>query len=157
MPATPDSRSPPETILAFDFGLRRIGIAVGQTVTGSATPLGVVTNSETGPDWPRIRGLIEDWKPARLVVGMPLAADGSPGAIGARAADFMRALERYSLPVTAIDERYSSLEAGEQLIAARRLGLRGRIDREAVDSTAAALIAERWLRQRDEKSTVDSE
>lgn len=156
MPATPEN-SRPETILAFDFGLRRIGVAVGQTVTGSATPLGVVTNSEAGPDWPRIRRLIEDWKPARLVVGMPVAADGSPGAIGGRVDAFMRRLERYSLPVAAIDERYSSLEAGEQLVAARRLGLRGRIDREAVDSAAAALIAERWLRQCDEKSAVDSE
>lgn len=157
MPATPDSRSRPETILAFDFGLRRIGVAVGQTVTGSATPLGVVPNGETGPDWAQIGHFVAEWKPAQLVVGMPLAADGSQGAIGAGVEAFIQQLERFSLPVAAVDERYSSVEAGEKLIAARRLGLRGRIGKEAIDSAAAALIAERWLRQRDEKSAVDSE
>lgn len=157
MPATPDSRSRPETILAFDFGLRRIGIAVGQTVTGSATPLGVVRNGEAGPDWPRIDRFVAEWKPARLVVGMPLAADGSQSALGAGVENFTRGLERFSLPVTAVDERYSSIEAGEKLIAARRFGLRGRIGREAVDSAAAALIAERWLRWHGENSPADSE
>lgn len=157
MPATPDSRSRPETILAFDFGLRRIGVAVGQTVTGSATPLGVVPSGEAGPDWARIGRFVAEWKPAQLVVGMPLAADGSQSAIGAGVEAFMRELERFTLPVTAVDERYSSVEAGEKLIAARRLGLRGRVGKEAIDAAAAALIAERWLRQRDEKSAVDSE
>jgi putative holliday junction resolvase len=157
MPATPDRNSRAETILAFDFGLRRIGVAVGQTVTGSATPLGVVGNGTAGPDWRRIDRLVQEWKPARLVVGMPLAEDGLRSAIGAQVSAFMRDLERFSLPVTAIDERYSSLEAAEKLVAVRRLGLRGRIGREAIDAAAAALIAERWLRQRDEESAVDSE
>ena len=72
----------PETILAFDFGLRRIGVAVGQQVTNSASPLEVVNCDDDGPDWRRIEALIGEWRPARLVVGMPSKADGSPSEIG---------------------------------------------------------------------------
>ena len=135
MPATPDS-SGHETILAFDFGLRRIGVAVGQTVTGSASPLGVVSNGMEGPDWNRIEQLIKEWGAARLVVSD----------ISALAEKFVAELDRFSLPVATIDERYSSAEAEQALIAARKHGTRGRISREAIDAAAASLIAERWLR-----------
>lgn len=133
------------TILAFDFGLGRIGVAVGQRITGSATPLGVVANRETGPDWEAIGRLVREWQPSRLVVGMPAHADGRPAAISARAGDFARGLRRLGLPVDTIDERYSSLEARERLVASRRRGLSGRIRREMVDAAAAVVIAERWL------------
>ena len=145
MPATPDS-SGHETILAFDFGLRRIGVAVGQTVTGSASPLGVVTNGMEGPDWNRIEQLIKEWGAARLVVGLPLHVDGTRSDISALAEKFVAELDRFSLPVATIDERYSSAEAEQALIAARKHGTRGRISREAIDAAAASLIAERWLR-----------
>ena len=68
----------PQTILCFDFGLRRIGVAVGQDVTGSASPLGIVANREDGADHERIAALIREWHPTTLVVGMPAHADGSP-------------------------------------------------------------------------------
>jgi putative Holliday junction resolvase len=145
MPVTPDTR-PHETILAFDFGLRRIGVAVGQTVTGSANPLGVIANGAAGPDWRRVQLLIKEWGAARLIVGMPLHIDGSPSEISSRVDAFIAGLGRFSLPVEAIDERYSSAEAQQMLVAKRKLGVRGRIRKEMIDAAAATLIAERWLR-----------
>jgi putative holliday junction resolvase len=148
MPATPDRPGPHETILAFDFGLRRIGVAVGQTVTGSASPVGVVPNGGGGPDWPRIGKFIEEWGAARLVVGMPLNVDGSRSEVSGGVDDFMTGLKRFSLPVEGIDERYSSSEAQQLLVLQRRRGVRGRISKEAVDAAAATLIAERWLQNK---------
>lgn len=147
MPATPDTGSQ-ETILAFDFGLRRIGVAAGQTVTGSASPVATIPNSAAGPDWQRIGKLIAEWGAERIVVGMPLHADGSPSDITRAVQEFISGLGRFSLPVEAVDERYSSAEARKMLSAERKLGLRGRAPKEAIDAAAAALIAERWLRDR---------
>jgi putative Holliday junction resolvase len=136
----------PETILSFDFGLRRIGVAVGQQVTNSANPLGTVANGADGPDWGRIRALIRDWQPARLIVGMPARADGSPSGIGDAVRAFIGDLARFELPVESVDERYSSVEAEALLKTRRQQGLRGRVSKEAVDAAAATLIAERWLK-----------
>jgi putative Holliday junction resolvase len=139
MPATP------ETILAFDFGLRRIGAAVGQQVTASASPLAVVQNGENGPDWGAIENLVREWQPARIIVGMPLKADGSPAEIAQEIQAFIRELGRFGTPVETEDETFSSLEAEQLLKSARAAGLRGRISKEMIDSAAATLIAERWL------------
>ena len=135
----------PETILAFDFGLRRIGVAVGQQVTASANPLAVVQNGENGPDWSAIGQLIREWQPARIIVGMPTFADGSPSEISNQVKGFIGELARFDPPVETEDERYSSLEAEQLLKSERALGLRGRIRKEMIDSAAATLIAERWL------------
>jgi putative Holliday junction resolvase len=149
MPATPDSgHSAPETILAFDFGLRRIGVAVGQSVTSSANPLGIVRNGENGPDFDAIAKLIDEWRPSRLVVGMPLNTDGEPGEMKAHVEEFVRELWRYQLAVDTVDERYTSVEAEEALKHARGSGMRGRITRESIDSAAAVFIAERFLKDR---------
>ena len=139
MPATP------ETILAFDFGLRRIGAAVGQQVTASANPLAVIQNGESGPDWAAIDALVREWQPARIIVGMPAHADGSPSEISSYVNEFISELGRFERPVETEDERYSSLEAEELLKSERAAGLRGRIKKEMIDSAAATLIAERWL------------
>ena len=146
MQDTPDSKpGSPETILAFDFGLRRIGVAVGQSVTASANPLGVVANSADGPDFEAISRLIDEWRPSRLVVGLPMHADGEPGAMQAHVEEFVRELLRFQLEVDTVDERYTSLEAEQALKNARASGSRGRITREAIDSAAAVFIAERFL------------
>ncbi|MDH4073242.1 MAG: Holliday junction resolvase RuvX [Gammaproteobacteria bacterium] len=137
----------PETVLSFDFGLRRIGIAVGQQVTETASPLGIVANGESGPDWARIESLVRDWRPARLIVGQPGHADDSPSDIGDAARDFAKALGRFGLPVETVDERYSSIEAESLLKEQRQQGLRGRIGKAEIDSAAAMLIAERWLKK----------
>lgn len=136
----------PETILAFDFGSRRIGVAVGQQVTDSANPLGVVRNGDKGPDWAHIQRLIREWSPARLVVGMPLHADGSPSAVTRLVESFMQGLARFELAIDSVDERYTSVEAEQRL---RAEGARGQIRKETIDSTAALLIAERWLKKAD--------
>lgn len=137
----------PETILSFDYGLRRIGVAVGQQVTNSATPLGAVANGDDGPDWERIGALVREWQPARLIVGLPVHADGSPSEIGNAASAFIDDLTRFELPVEPVDERYSSREAEALLKSRRAQGLRGRISKEAIDAAAAMLIAERWLKK----------
>jgi putative Holliday junction resolvase len=136
----------PETIVAFDFGLRRIGVAVGQEVTRSATPLGAIANGEAGPDWQEIESLLGEWQPARLVVGMPVHADGTPAPLGKAVSAFIGDLARFGLPVETVDERYTSLEAEALLKSRRREGLEGRISKAAVDAAAATLIAERWLK-----------
>jgi len=146
MQDTPDSnRGSPETILAFDFGLRRIGVAVGQSVTASASPLGVITNSDKGPDFDAISTLIGEWRPSRLIVGLPMRADGQPGEMQAHVEEFVRNLWRFQVKVDTVDERYTSLEAEEALKNARASGSRGRISKEAIDSAAAVFIAERFL------------
>lgn len=149
MQDTPDTRAsaPSVTILAFDYGARRIGIAVGQSVTGSASPLCTAANRDSRPDWAAIERLVTEWRPARLVVGLPLMADGSDSESTAAARGFGAALARFGLPVELVDERYSSHEARERLVDERRGGLRGRLSREQVDAAAAVVIAERWLGQ----------
>jgi putative Holliday junction resolvase len=136
----------PETIIAFDFGLRRIGVAVGQQVTNSASPLETVSNSDNGPEWSRIDTIVREWRPQRLIVGMPTHADGSPSDIGDSVRKFIDELGKFELPVEAVDERYSSVEAEAALRSQREEGLRGRISKGAIDSAAATLIAERWLK-----------
>jgi putative Holliday junction resolvase len=149
MPDTPEADySPTETILAIDFGLRRIGVAVGQTITGSASPLRVVSNGDRGPDFDSISALIDEWQPARLIVGLPLHADGSPGEMQSHVEEFVRELWRYQLPIDTVDERYTSLEAEAALKNARAAGSKGRISKEAIDSAAAVFIAERYLASR---------
>lgn len=144
MLATPDLAQP-KTILAFDFGLRRIGVAVGQDVTGSASPLGVVANRDGGIDHAAIATLIDEWRPAGIVVGMPSNADGSRSDIQDAVDDFIDELARYEIPVETVDERYTSIEAEAVLKRARAAGSRGRISKQMIDSAAAVFIAERYL------------
>lgn len=144
MPDTPEILAS-ETLLAFDFGHRRIGVAIGQQITASARPLGAAGNGPSGPDWSKISHWIDEWQPDRLIVGMPLHADGTPSELSADTLGFINELGRFERPVESIDERYSSLEARELLKAERASGRRGRIDKESIDATAAMLIAERWL------------
>ncbi len=135
----------PETLLAFDFGLRRIGVAVGQDVTGSASPLGIIRNNESGPDRARIDALIREWQPTKLVVGMPYHADGGDSEIQETVRAFIASLSTYGLPVETVDERYTSIEAERVLKNARASGSRGRLSKEHIDSAAAVVIAERYL------------
>lgn len=140
--------SKPQTILAFDFGLRRIGVAVGQDVTGSASPLGVVDNRQDDIDFHAIDELVREWRPTMLVVGMPSHADGSPSDLQEPVERFIEALARYELEIDTVDERYTSIEAEQALKAARQGGSRGRISKEMIDSAAAVFIAERYLGSR---------
>ena len=138
----------PETILAFDYGRRRIGVAVGQTITASASPLGVVSNDYSGPDQEKIAALIREWRPSRLIVGMPAHADGSASDMQNYVNQFIETLTVFELEIDTIDERFTSIEAEAQLKDARAAGTRGRITKESIDSAAAVLIAERYLAAR---------
>ncbi len=135
------------TALGFDFGLRRIGVAVGTTVTGTARDLAVIRNGDEGPDWAGITALLSEWQPDLAVVGVPYNMDGSHSDLTVRAERFARQLAgRTGLRVETVDERLSSREAETSLKAERRDGRRNRsVDAAAVDMRAAAVILERWL------------
>ena len=114
-------------------------------MTASASPVGVVANGADGVDHDRIRALVREWQPTRLIVGMPCHADGSPGAMTAAVEAFIDELAQYGLPISAIDERYTSIEAQQALKNARKQGSRGRISKQDIDAAAAVFIAERYL------------
>jgi len=135
------------TVVAFDFGLKRIGLAAGDTLTSSATPRPAIAVSHSGPDWSVIERELRSLHPRLLVVGAPYNADGTPGKIAPAARRFAAELEkRFGLPVNMVDERWSSLEANEALKARRASGeRRRRIRREDIDSAAAAVILQRWF------------
>jgi putative holliday junction resolvase len=136
-----------QTVLAFDFGLKRIGIASGDTVTRTAAPRPAVTAGHSGPDWEAIAREVRALAPGQLVVGAPYNADGSEGALTQAARRFAAELaRRFMLPVHLVDERFSSLEASAELKARRASGARRRrVAREDVDSAAAAVILGRWF------------
>jgi putative Holliday junction resolvase len=143
----PDEKNgrPQGTLLAFDFGHRRIGVAVGQTLTGSANALAVVPVSGK-PDWQAISLIINEWKPVAIVVGLPLAADGGETEISKDARRFGRQLEgRYGIPVLHEDERLTSIIAEERFVDARKHGGMRRKEAALKDAMAAQVILENWL------------
>jgi putative Holliday junction resolvase len=123
-------------------------VAIGDTLTKSAKPLATVDHIVRGPDWPAIDRLLREYTPAILVVGCPYNENGTPGSLADAAGRFADALgQRSGLAVTRVDERYSSLEASAELKRRRAAGTRRRrVQRGDVDSLAAAIILERWLR-----------
>lgn len=126
-------------VLGFDFGTHKIGIAVGQLITATANPLTTLSYVKQKPDWNGIENIINEWKPDKLIVGLPMQMDDEEAEIAPRAKRFARQLEgRFHLPVEMIDERLTSREAGNRLgKKATRVTL--------VDSMAAKLILETWL------------
>ena len=139
--------SAPETVLAFDFGLKRIGIACGDSITHTAAARPAAVSGSTGPDWRAIEREVRTLAPARLIVGAPYNVDGSEAAITASARAFAAELERrFALPVHLVDERFSSLEATAALKEQRAGGLRRRrVVKADIDSAAAAVILRRWF------------
>ena len=134
----------PRTLLAFDYGEKRIGVAVGQELTCTATPLTTVGARDGKPDWAAVTRLIEEWRPDALVVGLPLNMDGSPHRLTRAAQRFGNQLHgRYNLPVEMVDERLSSLEA-ERVLA--RDSFRGQ-KKADIDEVAARVILESWFEQ----------
>lgn len=126
--------------LGFDFGTHKIGIAVGQSLTGTATPVTTLSYIKQKPDWEGIERIIKEWQPDTLVVGLPYQMDDQEAELAARAKRFARQLQgRYKLPVEMIDERLTSKEA------INRLGKKSAKDVTLVDSMAAKLILETWL------------
>ncbi len=134
------------TVLGFDVGSRRIGVAVGSAFGHGARALAVIDVHAHGPDWNAIDRINKEWRPDGLVVGDPLTLDGSDQPIRQRAHAFARELRlRYQLPVVLVDERSSSIEAAQRFASDRAEGRRKRRDAAALDAVAAAVIVERWL------------
>jgi putative Holliday junction resolvase len=140
----------PKIVLAFDFGLRRIGVACGDTVSRSASALQAVPADLGKPRWQVIAALMRDWQPDMAVVGLPYNVDGSDSEQTLAARGFAAELaRRYALEVAMVDERYSSLEAEARLKSARESGLRRRrVAKSDVDAEAACVILERWFSEK---------
>jgi putative holliday junction resolvase len=121
------------TALGFDYGIARIGVAVGQTLTKTATPLKTLPARDGQPDWAVIKALLTEWRPDCLIVGLPSTADGQPHRLAAAIKRFGQRLHgRFGLPVIYIDERLSSYAAATP---------RG----DTLDAVAARVILETWL------------
>lgn len=135
----------PGAVLGFDYGRRRIGVAVGQTVTRGASALTALRNLDAGPDWAALEALLAEWRPTALVVGVPYNADGTPHDLTHEVLAFAQALgARAKIPVHTLDERLSSLEAAATLRAQRGMGRR-RARKEDLDAAAAAVILRDWF------------
>lgn len=136
------------TAMAFDYGLKSIGCAVGQTLTGSASPVAVLKARDGQPDWQALQEEITRWKPSLLLVGLPLNMDGSESEFCLRARKFARRLQgRFGLTVKMVDERLSSREAKTR---GERHGKDAHNYRKnPVDDLAAQIILETWLSNPD--------
>lgn len=133
----------PNVYIAFDFGYKRIGVAVGQPLTRSASPLATLDATLGVPQWERIQTLIHQWHPKAFIVGLPTCIDGTSQYTTAAARGFARQLrKRFALPVHLTDERLSTVEARAHLFAE---GGYRKIKKTEVDSIAACIILEQWL------------
>lgn len=128
---------PQGTIIGFDFGLRRIGVAIGQTITQTASPEAIVKSQDGKPDWEHITTLFGQWQPSAIVVGLPMRLDGTEQTLTQPARKFGQRLSgRYQLPVFYIEEQLSSIEAESR-------GLK----QTHIDDHAAQILLENWLQQ----------
>lgn len=138
------------TLLGFDFGLKRIGVAVGETETAQAHPLETIHDEANANRFARIQKLIGEWGPTGFVVGLPLNEDGSEHEMTARARRFANQLRgRYGLPVFLVDERYTSSAAEEEL---RTRGMNWQTRKQHIDALAAQLILQAYLDQHGQRS-----
>lgn len=131
------------TLLAFDFGEKRIGVAVGDNIVGLAHPLQTIAAESNDIRFAAIAALIAEWHPVRLVVGLPTYLDGTEHALTQLCRKFARRLEgRFNLPVELVDERLTSSEASQAL---KQAGIGGRKQKPMLDQVAAQLILQHYL------------
>jgi putative Holliday junction resolvase len=141
------------TVISFDYGLLRIGVAVGQELIAVARPLTTLTRRVQQPDWDAIDELIAHWQPDLLVVGLPQHADGSLNSIAKAALRFAQQLhDRYRLAVETIDEHLSTREAKERITKGKSFGRRLRHTAMTLDQVAAAVILETWFNQTKQRN-----
>jgi putative Holliday junction resolvase len=131
------------TVLAFDFGEQRIGVAVGEHLLASANPLTTIDNESNTIRFDVITALVKEWQPKLLVVGLPLSLDGTENNVTQLCKKFARRLNgRFNLPVILVDERYSSLEASDML---NQSGIKGRAQKAMLDQVAAQTILQSYF------------
>lgn len=129
--------------LGFDYGLKKIGYAIGQFITYTAQPLGMIKLQDGIIDWSDIEKIIREWRPVCLVVGLPKAVDDKPLYITEHVLKFSKELERFHLPVFLTDERMTTKEAKSLLF---EKGGSKALSYGKVDSVAAAILLEQWMR-----------
>jgi putative holliday junction resolvase len=145
------------TVLGFDVGAKRIGIAVGNCISMSAREVGVLEVFDNEVDWVNLNRWIKEWMPQALVVGDPQTLDGGDQTSRQRARKFAIEINRrYQLPVEQIDERNSSIEAAQRFADARRAGTKKRHQAANLDALAAVIIVERWLNEPGARTSIDS-
>jgi putative Holliday junction resolvase len=145
------------TVLGFDVGAKRIGVAVGNSISMSAREIGVLDMRESGPDWPQLDRWLREWRPDRLIVGDPLNLEHSDQTSRQRARKFAEDIAtRYRLPVEQVDERASSIEAAQRFAEGRRAGARKRHQAAQLDALAAVIIVERWLGEPSSRTPLDN-
>ncbi|MFT7559904.1 MAG: putative Holliday junction resolvase [Flavobacteriales bacterium] len=143
------------TVLAFDFGVKNIGVAIGQSEIHSAKPLKGLKAREGQPNWGEIEALLNEWKPDTVVVGLPLNMDGSEGEITRRARKFAQRIQgRFNQSIAFMDERLSSFEAKQE---AKAEGHSGHYGRNPIDAIAARLILESWWRHPNKEAKQEQE
>lgn len=141
----PDDLSSDFSALAFDFGTQRIGVAFGQSVTGTASAVTVLKAQDGQPRWNEMAQLVEQWKPDVFLVGLPYNIDGTVSELLGRAEKFARRLqERFDKPCYGMDERLSSREAIERLVEANTTKT---VKKTAIDHIAAQIILENWFNE----------
>jgi len=124
-------------VIGFDFGLKRIGVAIGQTITQTASPEAIVTSKDGKPDWEHITKLFQKWQPVAIVVGLPMRLDGSEQALTQPARKFGQRLNgRYQKPIYYIEEQLSSVEAESRSLK-----------QQHIDDHAAQILLENWLQE----------
>lgn len=134
-----------QTLMAFDYGKKRIGLAVGQRLLQSANGIGYVNATDGKPNWEQLDAFVKEWQPDGFVVGLPLNMDGTPSDMSKRANKFSNRLHgRYGKPSFTIDERLSTFAAKEE---ARSQGHKGHYKSDPVDALAAQFILETWLNE----------
>lgn len=132
--------------MAFDFGLKRTGIAIGNLHTLSATPECTLQSKDEQPDWDGISRLIEEWRPTQLVVGIPIKLDGTENPITKKVERFCNQLKgRYNLPLEQENEQFTSIEASQRLKQVRQAGRKKKVSKEEIDMIAATIILENWM------------
>ena len=133
----------PKILLAFDFGKKRIGVAVGQTVTQTARPLVTIAAKDGTPDWQTVTPLIKKWQPDALIVGIPLNMDGTDQPLTDDARAFAKHLkDQYNLPVFEMDERLTTKDARERLF---NEGGYKALQSGQIDQVAAQIILQNWF------------
>ncbi|MDO6462248.1 Holliday junction resolvase RuvX [Granulosicoccaceae sp. 1_MG-2023] len=137
--------------LAFDYGLRYIGVASGHTQSGTSSPLCVIRNHNGTPDWDALDECVRQWQPAGMVVGVPLRMDGSEQPLSGQARGFAKRLrKRYALSVFTADERLTTQQAGTIIRENRQRGQRRKTSKADLDKIAAALILRNWFTAHDD-------
>jgi len=131
------------TVLCFDFGEQRIGVAVGEHLLANASPLTIIANESNEVRFDAITKLIKEWQPKLLIVGLPLSVDGTETKVTQLCKKFARRLNgRFNIPVIMVDERYSSVEASDRL---NQIGIKGRAQKAMLDQVAAQTILQSYF------------